>query len=153
MTQSITSSTTAINNTQPSVQFNSNKTSMAIPLPKTKTNESSKSGRSVLAAITDRFRSGSRSRSQSRSRSKDGRLSLDIYRTKSRDSTSSEAKGQYADVILAQTIYMEKLRAEQARNNITHNVDGLPLPPMPEREGRRRSIVHALGFDKPLLAF
>lgn len=118
--------------------------------------------RGSLAAIADRFRtrSSSRTRSQSRSSSQhrksvdssESRSSFDS--TSSRRSSSSEATGAYADVIKAQEIHMQKLRAKQHILHITHNADGLPLPPYPgtEKRERRRSLVQILGMDKPLLA-
>ncbi|KAG0001760.1 hypothetical protein BGZ80_011441 [Entomortierella chlamydospora] len=170
----------ATNSARPSIHFSRDEDTHSrdqsaqsvtdIPLTKVTTTESTKSRRSVFSAIADRFRSGSRSSSNSRSRSrphsKDAhRNSLDIDRVTSIDgdtrhsSTEVEGRdrkrssgGDYADVIRAQALFMEKLREERARDNITHNIDGLPIPPPQERERRRSSIVHALGFDKPLLA-
>ncbi|KAF9927761.1 hypothetical protein FBU30_002878 [Linnemannia zychae] len=58
-----------------------------------------------------------------------------------------EYVGAYAEVAKAQFLFMEKLREEQERRRITHNVDGLPLPPR-----RQTSLNHILGLDKPLLS-
>ncbi|KAG0082410.1 hypothetical protein BGZ93_009474 [Podila epicladia] len=117
--------------------------------------------RGSLAAIADHFRSRSRSRSQSRTPSQH-RKSIDssasrssFDSTSSRRSSSSEATGAYADVIKAQEQHMQKLRAKQHILHVTHNVDGLPLPPYPgteQKSERRRSLVQILGMDKPLLA-
>ncbi|KAG0039947.1 hypothetical protein BGZ82_006060 [Podila clonocystis] len=116
--------------------------------------------RGSLAAIADHFRSRSSSRSVSRSPSQhrksiDSSVSRSSFdSTSSRRSSSSEA-GAYADVIKAQEQHMQKLRAKQHILHITHNVDGLPLPPYPgteEKRERRRSLVQILGMDKPLLA-
>ncbi|KAF9418941.1 hypothetical protein BGZ76_004318 [Entomortierella beljakovae] len=63
-----------------------------------------------------------------------------------------EEDAPYADVVRAQNEFMEKLRAEQQKNHITHNADGIPIPPS-KPTSRRSSIVQALGLDKPLLAF
>ncbi|KAF9313555.1 hypothetical protein BG003_005060 [Podila horticola] len=106
--------------------------------------------RGSLAAIADHFRSRSRSRSQSRSPSQH-RKSVDS----SASCSSLPEAGAYADVIKAQELYLQKLRAKQHVLHITHNVDGLPLPPYPgteEKRERRRSLVQILGMDKPLLA-
>ncbi|KAF9334623.1 hypothetical protein BG006_001806 [Podila minutissima] len=117
--------------------------------------------RGSLAAIADRFRSRSRSRSQSRTPSQhrksiDSSVSRSSFdSTSSRRSSSSEATDAYTDVIRAQEQHMQKLRAKQHVLHITHNVDGLPLPPYPgteEKRERRRSLVQILGMDKPLLA-
>ncbi|KAG0335440.1 hypothetical protein BG000_007513 [Podila horticola] len=110
--------------------------------------------RGSLAAIADHFRSRSRSRSQSRSPSQH-RKSVDSSASRSSRRSSSSEAGAYADVIKAQEQHMEKLRAKQHILQITHNVDGLPLPPYPgteEKRERRRSLVQILGMDKPLLA-
>jgi hypothetical protein len=53
-------------------------------------------------------------------------------------------------VARAQNLFMEKLREEQERKHIRHNVDGLPLPSPPIR--RQTSLSHILGIDKPLLS-
>ncbi|KAF9351690.1 hypothetical protein BGX26_010352 [Mortierella sp. AD094] len=184
--------TTTTNSARPSIHFSrdedthprdqSTQSVSEIPLTKVITTESTKSRRSVFAAIADRLRSGSRSssnsRSNSRSHSKDAhRRSLDVGRVTSNAndggddeykysrrssaeiegrgrsrSSGNSSRGDYADVVRAQALFMEKLRGEQARNNITHNIDGLPIPPPQERERRRSSVVRALGLDKPLLA-
>ncbi|KAF9415972.1 hypothetical protein BGZ94_010350 [Podila epigama] len=105
--------------------------------------------RSSLAVFADRLRSSSRSRSRSPSHH---RKSLDS--TTSRDSLDSTGSA-YEDVVKAQELYMKNLRTRQHALNITHNVDGLPLPPFPgteERQKRRSSLVKILGMDKPLLA-
>lgn len=41
---------------------------------------------------------------------------------------STEIRGEYADVVRAQVEHIETLREQQAKNKITHNVDGLPIP-------------------------
>ncbi|KAF9086406.1 hypothetical protein BGX29_008696 [Mortierella sp. GBA35] len=124
-----------------------------IPLTKTATTESAKSRRSSLSAFAERLRSRSRSKSRSRSQ----RNSLDgtdeipeefEYSTRK----SSDMTGEYGDVIRAQTIFMEKLRKEQAANGITHNVDGIPIPPPVNHQRRRSSLSQVLGLEKPLLA-
>ncbi|KAF9959798.1 hypothetical protein BGZ72_008716 [Mortierella alpina] len=130
--------------------------STGIPLTKTQTTESSKSRRSSLAAFADRFRSRSRSQSRGRSSMDNGsnsnRSSLDDDNFKYSRRRSSEISGEYADVARAQALFMDKLREEQAKNHITHNADGLPIPPPIERERRRSSVTKILGMDKPLLA-
>ncbi|KAF9571142.1 hypothetical protein EC968_001000 [Mortierella alpina] len=130
--------------------------STGIPLTKTHTTESAKSRRSSLAAFADRFRSRSRSQSRGRSSMDSGsnsnRSSMDGDKFKYSRRRSSELTGEYADVIRAQALFMDKLREEQAKNHITHNADGLPIPPPIERERRRSSLTKILGMDKPLLA-
>ncbi|GJJ70561.1 hypothetical protein EMPS_02910 [Entomortierella parvispora] len=128
------------------------------PLAQVDTSDSTKSEcrRSSLAAFADRLRSKSRSHSRSHSRGRNslgggasGRNSLDERRS----STSSETNDQYAEVIKAQALFMEKLRAEQEMNGITTNCDGLPIPPASMDHGRRRSsVTQILGLDKHLLA-
>lgn len=128
------------------------------PLAPVETTESAKSERrrSSLAAFADRLRSKSRSHSRSHSRGRNslgggasGRNSLDERRS----STSSETSDQYAEVIKAQTLFMEKLRAEQEMNGVTTNCDGLPIPPASVSHGRRRSsVTQILGLDKHPLA-
>ncbi|KAF9001451.1 hypothetical protein CPC16_000103 [Podila verticillata] len=112
--------------------------------------------RGSLAAIADKFRTRSSSRSPSQHRkSVDSSVSRSSFdSTSSRRSSSSEATGAYADVVKAQELHMQKLRAKQHILHITHNADGLPLPPYPgtEKSERRRSLVQILGMDKPLLA-
>ncbi|KAF9349559.1 hypothetical protein BGX34_001726 [Mortierella sp. NVP85] len=134
-----------------------------------------KSHRSSLAAFAERFRS--RSRSQSRQRTPEAlpmdrtATSSSTFSTRSTSSRMSsksrsgsrvrssidEVGGPYADVLRAQTEFMEKLREEQERNGVTRNVDGLPIPPRSSpssRNGSRRSsVAQVLGLDKPLLAF
>ena len=134
-----------------------------------------KSHRGSLAAFAERFRS--RSRSQSRQRTPEAlpmdrtATSSSTFSTRSTSSRMSsksrsgsrvrssmdEVGGPYADVLRAQTEFMEKLRDEQERNGVTRNVDGLPIPPRSSpssRNGSRRSsVAQVLGLDKPLLAF
>ncbi|KAF8924629.1 hypothetical protein EDD21DRAFT_371299 [Dissophora ornata] len=129
----------------------------------------SRTRRTSLGAFVERLRS--RSRSHSRQRPSEGDLPMDrtntqssIGSTSSRKSSKSrsgsrsrsEDNGPYADVVRAQNEFMEKLRDEQEKNHITHNADGIPIPPRSRpssRSGSRRSsISHALGLDKPLLA-
>ncbi|KAF9189615.1 hypothetical protein BGZ51_009434 [Haplosporangium sp. Z 767] len=133
-----------------------------------------KTHRSSLAAFADRLRS--RSRSHSRHRNATGDMPMSRTSTqasaasvqsnassKSRSGSRSgsrkssmEIEGPYADVLRAQTEFMEKLRAEQEKNGITHNADGIPIPssnPSSRNGSRRSSITHILGLDKPLLAF
>ncbi|KAG0362402.1 hypothetical protein BGZ54_008634 [Gamsiella multidivaricata] len=143
---------TKTNTTIPLIKTNTTipltKTNTTIPLTKTNTTDSSKSRRSTLAAFAERFRSRSRSHSRSRSRSKGpSRNSLDA------SDEVEEFRGEYADVARAQALFMDRLREEQAKNNITRNVDGLPIPPPAQHERRRSSLAHILGMDKPLLAF
>ncbi|KAF9141536.1 hypothetical protein BGX30_004605 [Mortierella sp. GBA39] len=113
--------------------------------------------RSSLAILADKIRSStSRSRS-STSRSRSSSLSRRLSRTISRHSFDGEEEeesvgGPYRDVKIAQQEHLAKLRAEQEKNGITHNVDGLPIPPAPERQRRRSSVSHILGLDKPLLS-
>ncbi|KAG0208538.1 hypothetical protein BGX28_000542 [Mortierella sp. GBA30] len=126
-----------------------------ISLTKTQTTDSTKSRRSSLAAFAERFRSRSRSKSRSRvsmDGSNSNRSSLDGDEFKYSRRRSSETGGPYADVIVAQALFMDKLREEQAKNNITHNADGLPIPPPVANERRRSSVTKILGMDKPLLA-
>ncbi|KAF9278735.1 hypothetical protein BGZ68_008397 [Mortierella alpina] len=127
-----------------------------IPLTKTQTTESAKSRRSSLAAFADRFRSRSRSHSRGRSSIDSGsgsnRNSMDGDKFKYSRRRSSEMSGEYADVARAQALFMDKLREEQAKNNVTHNADGLPIPPPIDHERRRSSVTKILGMDKPLLA-
>ncbi|KAF9150015.1 hypothetical protein BG015_008168 [Linnemannia schmuckeri] len=105
--------------------------------------------RSSLAVLADKIRSStSRSRSSSLSR----RLSRTISRHSSEDGEDDSAGGPYRDVKIAQQEHLAKLRAEQEKNGITHNIDGLPIPPAPERQRRRSSVSHILGLDKPLLS-
>ncbi|KAF9189616.1 hypothetical protein BGZ51_009435 [Haplosporangium sp. Z 767] len=174
MSQNV-NNTTAANNTnvasRPSIHFSehdaadvrgrdhSPSTATAtLPLTKTLTSESAKSRRSSLAAFADRIRSRSRSRSRNGSSdAQDGspRTSLDIDNDEFKYSRrrSSEIGGDYADVVRAQALFMDKLREEQAKNNITHNVDGLPIPPpVASRDQRRSSVTKILGMEKPLLA-
>lgn len=104
------------------------------------------SRRGSISAFVDRLRSRSRSRSRSRPRQTiEGVIEEDKEYVYSRRK-SSEMHGEYASTLRAQVEYMEKLRTEQAKAGITHNVDGIPIPPPvnPPREGRRRSIVEAL---------
>ncbi|KAF9983073.1 hypothetical protein BGZ75_005456 [Mortierella antarctica] len=128
--------------------------STGIPLTKTQTTESAKSRRSSLAAFAERFRSRSRSQSKGRSSLDSGsnRSSMDGDKFKYSRRRSSEMSGEYADVARAQALFMDKLREEQAKSHITHNADGLPIPPPIERERRRSSVTKILGMDKPLLA-
>ncbi|KAF9429499.1 hypothetical protein BGZ94_000096 [Podila epigama] len=115
--------------------------------------------RSSIAVLADKFRS-SISRSRSRGGDNDERspsLTRRLSRTLSRNSLDGgnderRASGPYADVKIAQQEYMAKIRAEQERNNITTNADGLPIPPPAERQRRRSSVSHVLGLDKPLLS-
>ncbi|KAG0372480.1 hypothetical protein BGX24_000195 [Mortierella sp. AD032] len=112
--------------------------------------------RSSLAVLADKIRS-STSRSHSRSHSRSSSISRRLSRTISRHSFDGEeedttAGGPYRDVKIAQQEHLAKLRAEQEKNGITHNVDGLPIPPAPERQRRRSSVSHILGLDKPLLS-
>lgn len=50
------------------------------------------------------------------------------YTIPSTHSISLPKSGPYAVVLHAQMDYMEKLWAEQEKNNVTHNADGLPTP-------------------------
>ncbi|KAI8358879.1 hypothetical protein B0O80DRAFT_484939 [Mortierella sp. GBAus27b] len=136
---------------------------MTLPLTTTATTESSKSHRSSLSmslsAFAGRLRSRSRSHSRSRSRSRpESRNSLEAPDNNGAGGSkltrrrSHEVKGEYADVARAQRAYMENLREEQARNNITHNIDQLPIPFDQEHDHRRWSWSHVFGMDKPLLA-
>ncbi|KAI1317755.1 hypothetical protein EDD11_007929 [Mortierella claussenii] len=144
-------------------------------LPETK---NKKGHRNSLAAFAERLRSRSRSQSRRRSASDDD-LSLDrtstkasatsVQSTSSRKSSKSRSgsrsgrssldggEGPYADVVRAQNEFMEKLRAEQEKNHVTHNADGIPIPPRPSpgsrSSSRRSSVTHILGLDKPLLSF
>ncbi|KAG0096329.1 hypothetical protein BGZ93_004712 [Podila epicladia] len=104
--------------------------------------------RSSLAILAEKFSPLSRSRSRGEERSPS--LSRRLSRTLSRTLDEEEPTGPYADVKLAQQEYIAKLRAEQERNHITTNVDGLPIPQPQQR--RRSSLVHVLGLDKPLLS-
>ncbi|KAF9216302.1 hypothetical protein BGZ59_010265 [Podila verticillata] len=108
--------------------------------------------RSSLAILADKFLSASRSHSReaSRSSSISGRLSRTLSWTLS-DEEENEPTGPYANVKKAQDEYITKLRAEQERNHITTNADGLPIPPQ-QQHRRRSSVAHVLGFDKPLLS-
>ncbi|KAG0380853.1 MAG: hypothetical protein J3R72DRAFT_435328 [Linnemannia gamsii] len=162
MTQSLERTTTT-----PSIQFTQEEpehrgrdhkahpltSTPAIPLTKTETTDSTKSRRSSLAAFADRLRSRSRSKSRSRSQ----RNSLDgtdeipedfEYSTRK----SSDMTGEIGEIIRAQTVFMEKLRKEQAANGITHNADGIPIPPPVNHQRRRSSLSQILGLEKPLLA-
>ncbi|KAF9927762.1 hypothetical protein FBU30_002879 [Linnemannia zychae] len=155
--------------TNPTIQFSQDETEQrgrdhtthpisttTIPLTKTDTaatTESTKSRRSSLAAFADRLRSRSRSKSRTRSQ----RNSLDgtdeipeefVYSTRK----SSDMTGELGEVILAQTLYMERLRKEQAEKGITHNAEGIPIPPPVNHQRRRSSLSQALGLEKPLLA-
>ncbi|KAF9911381.1 hypothetical protein EC991_003946 [Linnemannia zychae] len=105
--------------------------------------------RSSLAVLADKIRSStSRSRSPSLSR----RLSRTISRHSLEDGEDDSVGGPYRDVKIAQQEHVAKLRAEQEKNGITHNIDGIPIPPVPERQRRRSSVGHILGLDKPLLS-
>ncbi|KAG0091764.1 hypothetical protein BGZ93_004626 [Podila epicladia] len=67
----------------------------------------------------------------------------------------NEHKGPYADVSRSQAQYMERIREAERNLHLTHNKDGLPLPPedvVDARQRRRSSVAHFFGFDKPLLA-
>ncbi|KAI1317758.1 hypothetical protein EDD11_007932 [Mortierella claussenii] len=108
----------------------------------TNTGEKSHSRRSSITTLVDRLRSRSRSRP---------RQSIDDVLEEDQDKEyvysrrkSSDMRGEYASALRAQTEYMERLREEQARNGITHNVDGIRIPPpVNPPEGRRRSIIAA----------
>ncbi|KAF9297196.1 hypothetical protein BGZ74_009998 [Mortierella antarctica] len=124
--------------------------------------------RNSLVAFAERLRSRSRSRSHSRHRN-GSPDDLDLERTETKASTRSNwssrsnsrrnsgEEPRYGDVVKAQNEFMEKLRAEQARNGVTHNVDGLPLTPLKDPKSpprsRRNSVSEALGLHKPMLAF
>ncbi|KAF9337800.1 hypothetical protein BG006_002520 [Podila minutissima] len=124
--------------------------------------------RNSLVAFAERLRSRSRSRSQSRHRN-GSPDDLDLERTETKASTRSNwssrsnsrrnsgEEPRYGDVVKAQHEFMEKLRAEQARNGVTHNVDGLPLTPLKDPKSpprsRRSSVSEALGLHKPMLSF
>ncbi|KAF9899138.1 hypothetical protein BX616_003258 [Lobosporangium transversale] len=128
-------------------------------------NEKPHSRRNSISAFVDRLRSRSRSRSRSvverlrsRSRSRSRQRPLIDGSVPEEDEDkeyvysrrkSTDMRGEYANVLRAQTDYMEKLREEQARSGVTHNVDGIPIPPPvnPPREGRRRSIIAVLSRD------
>ncbi|KAF9918985.1 hypothetical protein BX616_003505 [Lobosporangium transversale] len=126
-----------------------------------------KSYRNSLTAFAERIRSRSSSRQRgaddlSMSRTSTQASAFSVKSTSSRKSSKSGSRSgrnsldndssPYADVVRAQSEFMEKLRAEQEKNGVTHNADGIPIPP--SRNGSRRSsITHILGFDKPLLAF
>lgn len=102
-------------------------------------------GSGSISSFVNRLRSRSRSRSRSRPRqSIDGVVEDKEYVYSRRKST--EIHGEYASTLRAQVEHMEKLRAEQAKAGITHNADGIPIPPPvnPPREGRRRSIIESL---------
>ncbi|KAF9908426.1 hypothetical protein BX616_000159 [Lobosporangium transversale] len=130
--------------------------------------------RSSLAVLADKFRDKPWSRSHSRGRDKSGekdeftqplprsrsnssfgrRLSLTFSRH-AHDEDEEEhaaAAGPYKAAKLAQQEYMAKIRAEQERLGITHNVDGLPIPQQDQGQRRRSSVTHLLGLDKPLLS-
>ncbi|KAF9312569.1 hypothetical protein BG003_006155 [Podila horticola] len=104
--------------------------------------------RSSLAILADKLRPSSRSRSRGEERSTS--LSRRLSRSLSRTEDDEEPSGPYANVKLAQQEYINKLRAEQEKNNITTNADGIPIPQPQER--RRSSVAHVLGLDKPLLS-
>ncbi|KAF9180337.1 hypothetical protein BGZ51_006052 [Haplosporangium sp. Z 767] len=115
--------------------------------------------RSSFSAFVEKIRSVSRSRSRSRSPSKSRSPSLSrrLSRSLSRHSLDEEEEeeevsGPYKEVKLAQREYLKNLRAEQERQGITHNVDGLPIPPPENRQRRHSSVGHILGLDKPLLS-
>ncbi|KAF9398549.1 hypothetical protein BGZ94_005970 [Podila epigama] len=129
-----------------------------LDMPRTKSNSSSKSTgrRNSLAALAERLRSRSRSHSRTRSQNRnsidfsipeDSRPSIDSV---SEDRPSTEPRFDYDAIILAQHEFMERLRAEQLRNNVHTNIDGIPIPSPTHR--RRSSITQILGMDKPLLA-
>ncbi|KAF9976992.1 hypothetical protein BGZ73_007298 [Actinomortierella ambigua] len=109
--------------------------------------DSKASRRSSLAAFAERLRSRSRSRSHSRTRAN---IDDDEYVYSRR--RSSEIKGPYADVARAQAEFMDKLREEQVEKGITHNAEGIPIPPPPERP-RRASVTQILGLEKPPLSY
>ncbi|KAF9161973.1 hypothetical protein DFQ26_003986 [Actinomortierella ambigua] len=109
--------------------------------------DSKASRRSSLAAFADRLRSRSRSRSHSRTRAN---IDDDEYVYSRR--RSSEIKGPYADIARAQAEFMDKLREDQAAQGITHNEEGMPIPPPPERP-RRASVTQILGLEKPPLSY
>ncbi|KAF9179044.1 hypothetical protein BGZ51_008157 [Haplosporangium sp. Z 767] len=69
------------------------------------------------------------------------------------DTGGNEHKGPYADVSRAQAQHMERVREAERNLQLTHNVDGLPLPKENTSQRRRSSLAHILGLDKPLLAF
>ncbi|KAF9579279.1 hypothetical protein BGW38_004525 [Lunasporangiospora selenospora] len=135
-----------------------------------------------FAAFAERMRSRSRSQSRGRPSKPEQELSMertftgastastrswmDAFRSSasnsrpqsrsaSRSRSSMEAGGPYADVARAQNEFMDKLRAEQEKDGVTKNCDGLPIrsPTNSNRGSRRSSVAHALGLDKPLLAF
>ncbi|KAF9918984.1 hypothetical protein BX616_003504 [Lobosporangium transversale] len=150
-----------VNNTMtPSIQLSHDedtrgrRTSSVIPLTKSLTSDSAKSRRSSLRAFAERLRSrsASQARSPTSSRSSfDDNDQRDEFKYSRR--RSSEIKGDYADVVRAQALFVDKLREEQLKKGITHNADGLPIPPpIEQRERRRSSFTQALGLDKPLLA-
>ncbi|KAF9376290.1 hypothetical protein CPB97_010903 [Podila verticillata] len=104
--------------------------------------------RSSLAVLAGKLRSMSRSRSRGDSRSPS--TSRRLSRTLSNEE-DEEPAGPYADVKQAQQAYITKLRAEQERDHITTNADGLPIPPQ-QQQRRRSSVARVLGLDKPLLS-
>ncbi|KAF9217085.1 hypothetical protein CPC16_010334 [Podila verticillata] len=59
---------------------------------------------------------------------------------------SNEISGPYAATLQAQMDHMEKLRTEQEKTNVTHNADGLPIPPPVEQ--RRPSVTQILDLGK-----
>ncbi|KAG0301311.1 hypothetical protein BGZ97_002834, partial [Linnemannia gamsii] len=93
--------------------------------------------RSSLAVLADKIRSSTRSRSRSPSLSR--RLSRTISRHSFDDDEDDSVGGPYRDVKIAQQEHLAKLRAEQEKKGITHNADGIPIPPAPERQRRRSS--------------
>ncbi|KAF9351691.1 hypothetical protein BGX26_010353 [Mortierella sp. AD094] len=129
-----------------------------------------KSKRNSFAAFVDKLRSPSRRTSE------DGNT-IPIDRTTTQNSVASarstssrkssksrplswvrrasveeqDENAPYADVVRAQNEFMEKLRAEQEKNGVTHNADGIPYPR--RNSSRRSSVVQILGLDKPMLAF
>ncbi|KAG0001759.1 hypothetical protein BGZ80_011442 [Entomortierella chlamydospora] len=134
------------------------------------------SKRNSFAAFVDRLRSPSRSRRTSvdgdtipigrtttQSSVASAKSSKSAKSTSSRKSSRSfswirrasleeqDEDAPYADVVRAQNEFVEKVRAENEKNGVTHNADGIPYPR--KNGSRRSSVVHALGLDKPMLAF
>ncbi|KAG0236280.1 hypothetical protein B0O80DRAFT_484941 [Mortierella sp. GBAus27b] len=131
----------------------------SLPLRKSKTTDSYSRGRRSLAFL-ERFRSRPQSmiEEEAPTNTSSGN-SGSFFRRKSNDEDikfkysgrrSTDFTGAYADVARAQAIYMEKLREEQEKKNIKHNIDGIPI--RPPSENRRSGLMQALGMEKALLA-
>ncbi|KAF9586125.1 hypothetical protein BGW38_009395, partial [Lunasporangiospora selenospora] len=86
----------------------------------------------LVERLRSRSRSHSRNRSLSRTRTQDSDARLAVVDEQEYEFSrrkSGEMAGEYEAILRAQVEYMETLRQDQAKNGVTHNVDGIPIPP------------------------